>query len=252
MKRGIFIHRIASALALLFALVAQTAHAFIDPPWITPAAPMAGETVSVNIRMGICDAIFERPGYPQITQAGNAIRILEYGHHWDDDALCIYYVGTTTEPIGTFPPGDYVMTVDFLYDDLAFGYTIMNDVSALCLQAQGLLTIAKGFETFCPIGPWMVTKDEIPDPQDLTVRTFLNDLEVCKAHTSEMLFSIRQFIASLSRVFPLEPGDVLATGSPPGPGMYHDPPILAKVGDVMRIEIEKIGTLANPVVAATR
>jgi acylpyruvate hydrolase len=136
--------------------------------------------------------------------------------------------------------------------DYVAGYTIMNDVSARCLQAQGLLTISKGFETFCPIGPWMVTTDEIPDPQALTVRTYLNDLEVCKAHTSEMLFTIRQFIASLSRVFPLEPGDVLATGSPPGPGMYHDPPILAKVGDVMRIEIEKIGVLENPVVAATR
>jgi len=136
--------------------------------------------------------------------------------------------------------------------DHVAGYTIMNDVSARCLQAQGLLTIAKGFETFCPIGPWMVTRDEIPDPQNLTVRTYLNEREVCRAHTSEMLFTIRQFIASLSRVFPLEPGDVLATGSPPGPGMYHDPPILAQVGDVMRIEIEKIGTLANPVVAATR
>ncbi len=136
--------------------------------------------------------------------------------------------------------------------DYVAGYTIMNDVSARCLQAQGLLTISKGFETFCPIGPWMVTKDEIPDPQTLTVRTFINDLEVCKAHTSEMLFTIRQFIASLSRVFPLEPGDVLATGSPPGPGLYHDPPLLAKVGDVMRVEIEKIGTLENPVIAATR
>ena len=136
--------------------------------------------------------------------------------------------------------------------DYVAGYTIMNDVSARCLQAQGLLTISKGFETFCPIGPWIVTKDEIPDPQNLTVRTYLNELEVCKAHTSDMLFTIRQFIASLSRVFPLEPGDVLATGSPPGPGLYHDPPILAKVGDVMRIEVEKIGTLSNPVVAATR
>ncbi len=136
--------------------------------------------------------------------------------------------------------------------DYVAGYTIMNDVSARCLQAQGLLTISKGFETFCPIGPWMVTKDEIPDPQNLTVRTYLNDLEVCKAHTSEMLFTIRQFIASLSRVFPLEPGDVLATGSPPGPGMYHDPPILAKIGDMMRVEVEKIGTLSNPVIAAAR
>src|ERR1700704_4055301 len=144
----------------------------------------------------------------------------------------------------------YVEEKDAL--DYVAGYTIMNDVSARCLQAQGLLTISKGFETFCPIGPWMVTKDEIPNPQNLTVRTYLNDLEVCKAHTSEMLFTIRQFITALSRVFPLEPGDVLATGSPPGPGMYHDPPMLAKVGDVMRIEVEKIGTLANPVVAATR
>jgi 2-keto-4-pentenoate hydratase/2-oxohepta-3-ene-1,7-dioic acid hydratase in catechol pathway len=136
--------------------------------------------------------------------------------------------------------------------DYVAGYTIMNDVSARCLQAQGLLTISKGYETFCPMGPWLVTTDEIPDPQNLTVRTYLNDLEVCKAHTSEMLFTIAQFIASLSRVFPLEPGDVLATGSPPGPGMYHDPPILAQVGDLMRVEIEKIGTLENPVVAATR
>jgi 2-keto-4-pentenoate hydratase/2-oxohepta-3-ene-1,7-dioic acid hydratase in catechol pathway len=136
--------------------------------------------------------------------------------------------------------------------DYVAGYTIMNDVSARCLQAQGLLTISKGYETFCPMGPWMVTTDEIPDPQNLTVRTYLNDLEVCTAHTSEMLFTIAQFIASLSRVFPLEPGDVLATGSPPGPGMYHDPPILAQVGDVMRVEIEKIGVLENPVVAATR
>ena len=136
--------------------------------------------------------------------------------------------------------------------DHVAGYTIMNDVSARCLQAQGLLLISKGFETFCPMGPYLVTKDEIPDPQNLSVKTYLNELEVCSAHTSEMLFSVKQFIASLSRMFPLEPGDVLSTGSPPGPGMYHNPPLLAKVGDVMRITIEGIGTLENPVVAATR
>ena len=136
--------------------------------------------------------------------------------------------------------------------DYVGGYTIMNDVSARCLQAQGLLLISKGFETFCPMGPYLVTKDEIPDPQNLTVKTYLNEKEVCSAHTSEMLFSVKQFIAHLSRIFPLEPGDVLATGSPPGPGMYHNPPILANVGDVMRIHIEKIGMIANPVIAATR
>jgi 2-keto-4-pentenoate hydratase/2-oxohepta-3-ene-1,7-dioic acid hydratase in catechol pathway len=136
--------------------------------------------------------------------------------------------------------------------DHVAGYTIMNDVSARDLQAQGLLLISKGFETFCPMGPWMVTKDEIPDPQNLSVRTYLNEREVCVAHTSEMLFSVRQFISHLSRVFPLEPGDVLSTGSPPGPGMYHNPPLLAQPGDTMRVEIEGIGTLCNPVVAATR
>lgn len=144
----------------------------------------------------------------------------------------------------------YVDEADAL--DYVAGYTIINDVSARCLQAQGLLTISKGFETFCPMGPWMVTSDEIPDPQTLWVKTYINEREVCTAHTSEMLFNIRQFIASLSRVFPLDPGDVLATGSPPGPGMYHDPPLLAVPGDTMRVEIEKIGTLSNPVVAATR
>ena len=122
--------------------------------------------------------------------------------------------------------------------DYVAGYTIINDVSARCLQAQGLLTISKGYETFCPMGPWMVTKDEIPDPQQLWVKTYINEREVCVAHTSEMLFNIRQFISSLSRVFPLDPGDVLATGSPPGPGMYHDPPLLAVPGDTMRVEIE--------------
>lgn len=136
--------------------------------------------------------------------------------------------------------------------DYVAGYTIINDVSARCLQAQGLLTISKGYETFCPMGPWIVTSDEIPDPQQLLVKTYINDRELCVAHTSEMLFSVRQFIASLSRVFPLDPGDVLATGSPPGPGMYHDPPLLAVPGDTMRVEIESIGVLSNPVVAAQR
>lgn len=93
----------------------------------------------------------------------------------------------------------YVEEADAM--DYVAGYTIINDVSARCLQAQGLLTISKGYETFCPMGPWMITKDEIPDPQNLTVKSYLNDKIVCEAHTSEMLFTIKQFIAALSRVW---------------------------------------------------
>ena len=136
--------------------------------------------------------------------------------------------------------------------DYVAGYTIMNDVSARCLQAQGLLTVSKGFETFCPMGPWIVTSDELTDPQRLSVITYINGQEVSRANTADMLFSVRQFVAHLSKVFPLEPGDVISTGSPPGPGLYKDPPVLTSVGDVMRIEIEGVGVLENPVVAATR
>lgn len=98
-------------------LIAQRANAFFDPPWIAPAAPIAGETVEANIHGGICDAIFERPGFPQITRVGDAIRIVEFGDHATFEDFCIYGVGTLTVPIGAFPPGDYTLTIDLTYQD---------------------------------------------------------------------------------------------------------------------------------------
>ena len=120
------VHRLTLILTLLLALVSPSAHAFFDPPWITPAAPRAGALVSVNIHGGICDAIFEWPGYPQVTRQDNAVRTVEYGAHVDFVDWCIYGVGTLTEPIGNFPPGDYTLTVDLLYDDLLYGSTTMT------------------------------------------------------------------------------------------------------------------------------
>lgn len=128
------------------------------------------------------------------------------------------------------------------------GYTIVNDVTARDIQERNELIVSKNFVTFAPMGPWIVTKDEGVDPHNLNVRTYINDRQVSECHTSEMIFSIPQFIAFLSQVFPLEVGDVLTTGSPPGPGRYHNPPILTNVGDVMRIEVEGVGVLENPVV----
>jgi hypothetical protein len=121
-----FARALAFVLISSLAFAARSAHAFFDPPWITPAAPRAGETVSVNIRGGICDAIFFKLGYPQITQTGNDIRIIEYGHHWDTFDLCTYDIGTLTGPVGAFPPGDYSLTVDFVYDDALYGPTIVT------------------------------------------------------------------------------------------------------------------------------
>lgn len=113
-----------------FVLFAQSAQAFFDPPWITPENPVPGETVYVNIRGGVCDGIFEEPGYPQIAQEGNAIRMRWYGDHWPEgsgELLCSYPTGTFTPPVGAFPAGDYVLTVELAYRDF-FGvpgvYTI--------------------------------------------------------------------------------------------------------------------------------
>ena len=118
--------RVISNLAWVFAFVAPSAHSFFDPPWVTPGAPISGATVYVNLRDGICDAIVEHPGYPQITQQGSAIHLVEYGHHWDTADLCIYDIGHLVEPIGAFAPGDYTVTVDFVYDDYPFGLRTVN------------------------------------------------------------------------------------------------------------------------------
>ncbi len=128
------------------------------------------------------------------------------------------------------------------------GYTIVNDVTARDLQAEDELTLAKSFEGFAPMGPWIVTKDEIADPHNLKVRTYLNGKLLMENNTSEMLHRIPAFVSFLSRAFPLEVGDVITTGSPPGPGKYLVPPLVPKVGDTMRIEIEKIGVLENKLV----
>lgn len=141
----------AALLVLAGVSAAQPALAFFDPPWITPANPTAGEIVSVNIRGGICDSIFERPGYPQITQTDGAIRILEYGHHWDFEDFCIYDVGTLTRQIGAFPPGDYILTVDFTYSDFLPTPTIVT-LGVIPFTVTGTAAVATPVPALTPIG----------------------------------------------------------------------------------------------------
>jgi 5-carboxymethyl-2-hydroxymuconate isomerase len=130
------------------------------------------------------------------------------------------------------------------------GYTILNDVSARDLQkADGQWTRAKSLDTFCPLGPALVTPDEIGDPQALRVRCLLNGEVVQDAPTSQMLHPVATLIAHLSQAFTLEPGDLIATGTPSGVGAFRDPPRFLRPGDVVRCEIEGIGALENPVVA---
>lgn len=133
--------------------------------------------------------------------------------------------------------------------DYVFGYTIVNDVSARDLQFEdGQWVKGKSLDTFAPMGPWVVTKDEIPDPHDLRIVLALNGELVQDSSTSNLIFKVPQLIAYLSKLFTLRPGDVIATGTPPGVGMARKPQRFLKPGDTMRCEIQGIGALENPVI----
>ncbi|HEY7936926.1 MAG TPA: fumarylacetoacetate hydrolase family protein [Candidatus Limnocylindrales bacterium] len=126
------------------------------------------------------------------------------------------------------------------------GYTCLNDVSARDLQfGDGQWVRGKSLDTFCPMGPQLVTLDELRDPNDLAIAATVNGEKRQAARTSEMLFSVSRIIAHCSQAFTLEPGDVIATGTPSGVGVYRDPPTFLADGDVIRISIEGIGDLAN-------
>jgi len=126
------------------------------------------------------------------------------------------------------------------------GYTCINDVSARDLQAADKQFVrAKSLDTFCPMGPVLVTADEIPDPQQLTIRGIVNGHAEQDSNTSQMVFSVARVIAFCSRAFTLEPGDVIATGTPAGVLTYRKPRVMLHDGDTMTIEIEGIGRLTN-------
>jgi len=131
-----------------------------------------------------------------------------------------------------------------------FGYTITNDVSARDFQsATSQWMIGKTFDSFAPIGPAIVTADEIEDPHTLDISLTLNGEVMQKSNTSNLIFGIPRLISYLSSVFTLEPGDIIATGTPAGVGFARRPPRWLKPGDECRIQIQKIGELMNPVVA---
>jgi 2-keto-4-pentenoate hydratase/2-oxohepta-3-ene-1,7-dioic acid hydratase in catechol pathway len=128
------------------------------------------------------------------------------------------------------------------------GYTPLNDVSARDWQTRtSQWTLGKTVDTFCPMGPALVTADEVPDVQNLALRTIVSGEVLQEGHTSQMIFSVAHLIADISRVMTLEPGDVIATGTPAGVGMARKPPRWLRDGDVVRVEIEGVGILENPV-----
>jgi 2,4-didehydro-3-deoxy-L-rhamnonate hydrolase len=130
------------------------------------------------------------------------------------------------------------------------GYTCVNDVSARDLQfADGQWTRGKSPDTFCPVGPRLVPRDEVPDPQQLAIRAVLNGETMQESSTSNMIFGVADLIAYITHAITLEPGDLIATGTPAGVGAFRKPPVFMQPGDEIAIEVEGLGTLTNPVVA---
>lgn len=129
------------------------------------------------------------------------------------------------------------------------GYTIANDVSVRDWQIRSpTMMIGKSFDTAGPLGPWLVTSDEIYDPHNLTIKTWVDDEKRQDSNTRHMIFNCYEMIAYLSQAMTLEPGDVISTGTPAGVGVKMQPRGYLKPGQTVRIEIEKIGVLSNPVI----
>ncbi|HEX3357835.1 MAG TPA: fumarylacetoacetate hydrolase family protein [Tepidisphaeraceae bacterium] len=158
-----------------------------------------------------------------------------------ESELCVV-IGKTAKHVSREQALDYV-----------FGYTCANDVSARDWQRDkalggGQFARGKSFDGFCPLGPWIVTKDEIPNPNALRIRGLLNG-QVMQDHTTgDMIFDVPTLIESLSSTMTLRPGTVILTGTPQGVGFARTPPVWLKAGDRFVVEIEKIGSLENPIV----
>ncbi|WP_221563705.1 fumarylacetoacetate hydrolase family protein [Alkalihalobacillus sp. TS-13] len=132
--------------------------------------------------------------------------------------------------------------------DYVFGYTLINDVTARDLQSKHKqFLIGKSLDASCPMGPALVHKSAVPDPHDLHITTYVNGETRQSSSTSKMIFSIPELIEVLSKVMTLEPGDIIATGTPAGVGKGFKPPKYLKADDVVKIEVENIGILSNPV-----
>jgi 2,4-didehydro-3-deoxy-L-rhamnonate hydrolase len=168
---------------------------------------------------------------------GDAIVLPPESKEVDYEAELGVVIGTTAKRVSEADALDHVE-----------GYICLNDVSARDMQfGDGQWTRGKSLDTFCPVGPRLVPREEIADPQQLGIRCILNGETMQDSSTAQMIFSVAEIIAYVSQVITLEPGDLIATGTPAGVGVFKDPKVLLEDGDEVSIEIDGLGTLTNPV-----
>jgi 2-keto-4-pentenoate hydratase/2-oxohepta-3-ene-1,7-dioic acid hydratase in catechol pathway len=223
-------------------------HALGDIRLLAPVMPRKYLAIGLNYADHIAESGLQAPDVPfffnkQVTCVagpGDDIHMPRVSNMLDYEAELAIVIGKRCRHV----------SVENAHEVIA-GYTIANDISVRDWQLRTpTMTIGKSFDTHGPLGPCIVTADELGDPHDLGIRTFVNDEPRQDSNTGEMIFNCYQQVAHLSEAFTLEPGDVIATGTPAGVGAARQPfpEGLLKVGDVVRIEIDGIGALQNTVV----
>jgi 2-keto-4-pentenoate hydratase/2-oxohepta-3-ene-1,7-dioic acid hydratase in catechol pathway len=217
-----------------------------DAYWLAPV-PRPGKLICIglNYRDHAAEsnmAIPERPVVfskfsTAVIAPGEAVIVPATSQQVDYEAELAVVMGRRAKNVSVSSALEYVL-----------GYTGFNDVSARDFQfADGQWQRGKSCDTFAPMGPFIVTTDEIPDPHKLSIKLRLNGKTMQDSNTDQLIFGVPELIAFLSETITLEPGDVIATGTPPGVGFARKPPVFLKAGDEMEVEIEKIGVLNNVV-----
>jgi 2-keto-4-pentenoate hydratase/2-oxohepta-3-ene-1,7-dioic acid hydratase in catechol pathway len=216
---------------------------------LAPLVPTDILCIGLNYRDHAAESKSEIPRIPMLfikasgtlNNPGDPILIPRRSSQIDYEAELCVVIGKAAKNVSRERALDYV-----------FGYTCANDVSARDWQRQkelggGQFARGKSFDTFCPLGPWIVTRDEIPNPNSLRIRCILNGQTMQDHTTADMIFDVPTLIESLSSTLTLRPGAVILTGTPHGVGFARTPPVWLKPGDRVVVEIEGIGRLENPV-----
>jgi 2-keto-4-pentenoate hydratase/2-oxohepta-3-ene-1,7-dioic acid hydratase in catechol pathway len=223
-------------------------HALEDVRLLAPVLPRKYLAIGLNYADHIAESGMEAPAFPvffnkQVTCVigpDDEVHMPRVSSMLDYEGELALVIGTRCRHV----------PVEQAHEVIA-GYTIANDVTVRDWQLRTpTMTIGKSFDTHGPLGPWLVTPDELGDPHGLAIKTYVNDELRQDGNTREMIYDCYQQVAHLSEAFTLEPGDVIATGTPAGIGAVRQPfpEGLLKVGDVVRIQIEGIGELGNTVV----
>jgi 2,4-diketo-3-deoxy-L-fuconate hydrolase len=220
----------------------------LDSVRLLPPVPAPGKIIGVglNYRQHAIETGSPIPAEPplfakfasSLVADGEAIRVPDATAQPDWEAELGVVIGGRASRVAA---GDALAHVG--------GYLCLNDVSARDLQVRtGQWMRGKAIDTFLPAGPWLTTADEVPDPQALRLRSLINGEVMQDSNTADMIWGVAELVAFLSEVMTLEPGDVIATGTPPGVGSARTPPRWLQDGDEVTIEVEGLGSITNPVV----